>query len=303
MAIPGFQDALNRKYDIQQQDANARTALENAQANAIPSSTASENALRAAQAFQTTEQGRQVAPLAGSQVSEARARGGAYGAQANLSNTEAGVQGLGLHPTGLPGALQYTDQVQNNGGTFDQSTGPEVAGQIHDYHTSGGYGPHFGSLGSPAFDTRSSTDVLGQQPLKKGSANVKAKMPPGKAPAAMAGKGGGIASLVASLGAGGAGGAPMPMGQPSPMPGSPPQGAPGPLGFFGGTPQVPGRGSGNVDKVPAMLAPHEAVLTHGAADQLGRGKIAKLNAANPPTPGRGAPPPMAKKPALRKGMV
>ena len=82
-----------------------------------------------------------------------------------------------------------------------------------------------------------------------------------------------------------AGGAPAPM----PMSGQP-------LGMMGGATVVPGQGSGNVDKVPAMLAPHEAVLTHGAADALGRGKIAALNAKHPPT----LP---TKKPPLRRGMV
>jgi hypothetical protein len=41
---------------------------------------------------------------------------------------------------------------------------------------------------------------------------------------------------------------------------------------------VPGGGTGAVDTVPAMLAPHEAVLNRAAADMLGRGLIAQLNA-------------------------
>jgi len=50
-------------------------------------------------------------------------------------------------------------------------------------------------------------------------------------------------------------------------------------GYLFGATAVPGQGSGTVDKVPAMLAPHEAVLNRAAADMLGRGKIAALNAA------------------------
>jgi|SRR5215467_1043258 len=49
-------------------------------------------------------------------------------------------------------------------------------------------------------------------------------------------------------------------------------------GYLFGATAVPGQGSGRVDKVPAMLAPHEAVLNRAAADILGRGKIAALNA-------------------------
>jgi hypothetical protein len=49
-------------------------------------------------------------------------------------------------------------------------------------------------------------------------------------------------------------------------------------GYLFGATAVPGRGSGTVDKVPAMLAPHEAVLNKAAADMMGRGNIAALNA-------------------------
>ena len=49
-------------------------------------------------------------------------------------------------------------------------------------------------------------------------------------------------------------------------------------GYLFGAPTVPGQGSGTVDTVPAMLAPHEAVLNRAAADMLGRGLIASLNA-------------------------
>jgi hypothetical protein len=49
-------------------------------------------------------------------------------------------------------------------------------------------------------------------------------------------------------------------------------------GYLFGATAVPGQGSGTVDKVPAMLAPHEAVLNRAAADTLGRSRIAALNA-------------------------
>lgn len=45
----------------------------------------------------------------------------------------------------------------------------------------------------------------------------------------------------------------------------------------GGLAQVPGQGPSNVDSVPAMLAPQEAVLNAPAADMVGRGLIEALN--------------------------
>ena len=51
-------------------------------------------------------------------------------------------------------------------------------------------------------------------------------------------------------------------------------------GFARGAAQVPGFGPG--DSVPAMLTPGEAVLTPRAAQHVGRGNIAALNAFMPP---------------------
>lgn len=51
------------------------------------------------------------------------------------------------------------------------------------------------------------------------------------------------------------------------------------MGFAKGTARVPGKGSPKKDTVPAMLAPGEAVLNQPAAEGLGRGLIALLNAA------------------------
>lgn len=48
--------------------------------------------------------------------------------------------------------------------------------------------------------------------------------------------------------------------------------------YKAGTAKVPGSGSGRVDTVPAKLAPGEAVLNKAAAETLGRGLIAALNA-------------------------
>ena len=76
----------------------------------------------------------------------------------------------------------------------------------------------------------------------------------------------------------------------------------------GGLDKVPGKGNPGVDKVPAVLAPGEAVLNAGAANHMGRGAIAALNAlgahamaaqGTPPMqtpPGGGAPQPMGGPP-------
>jgi len=53
----------------------------------------------------------------------------------------------------------------------------------------------------------------------------------------------------------------------------------GRLGLAKGIAKVPGKGSPKVDKVPAMLAPGEAVLNAPAAKMMGRGLIKKANAA------------------------
>jgi hypothetical protein len=50
------------------------------------------------------------------------------------------------------------------------------------------------------------------------------------------------------------------------------------LKAMNGANRVPGKGSGNVDTVPAMLAPGEAVLNKHAAELIGRDKIAAANA-------------------------
>lgn len=50
-----------------------------------------------------------------------------------------------------------------------------------------------------------------------------------------------------------------------------------PLTLAKGIAKVPGKGSGKVDKVPAKLAPGEAVLNKAAAEKMGRGLIAALN--------------------------
>jgi hypothetical protein len=59
-----------------------------------------------------------------------------------------------------------------------------------------------------------------------------------------------------------------------------------PSSFKNGAMRVPGRPTRNgADTVPAMLRPREAVLTPGAANKVGRKKIARMNKDNPPPMG------------------
>lgn len=62
-------------------------------------------------------------------------------------------------------------------------------------------------------------------------------------------------------------------------------------GYAKGTSKVPGKGSGKVDTVPAMLAPGEAVLNRGAAEHIGRHTIDALNAVGQAKMGMGVSPP------------
>jgi hypothetical protein len=85
--------------------------------------------------------------------------------------------------------------------------------------------------------------------------------------------------------------------------------------YAGGKSKVPGKGSGAVDTVPAMLAPGEAVLNRGAADHMGRGAIAALNALGAhtmtmqgtppqmPPGGAGGPPPPRQAQSPGRGML
>lgn len=66
-------------------------------------------------------------------------------------------------------------------------------------------------------------------------------------------------------------------------------GSPVKLGFAKGTARVPGKGDGKKDTVDAKLAPGEAVLNKPAAEGMGRGLIAALNAQGAKKLGMGMP--------------
>lgn len=328
----GFGGALARKYDILQQQANAatRTAISNAnntdaqteqvaanamsqrrlqgsqaglygaQAAEIAPDAQSRRDLESAQANQTRQQAAYVGPLADAQIGEQGARSRYYGQEgmAGLLNADANSRNANTNAS----SVGLTAQRSLN--PYGRIVGG-VAGQLYDATHPNGY--HIGTAdvisrahAGAIYDAHPKV----QEHFRHGSANVPAKGH-GRAMAANSqkGQGGGLAAILPALmaagsgagGAGGAGGAPG-AGMPQPGAGMPqPGGAQGPVGMFaGGT--VPGKGSGKVDTVPAMLAPHEAVLNRAAADKLGRGKIAALNqqGVKKMGTGRGMPMPMKK---------
>ena len=294
----GFEDYMDQKYAGINRTSRAQANLANTQASVMPGEAQARNTLLGAQANQTNQQADMVKPLAQSQIGEASARGGLYGAQAY----QTGQQGNWVAPlaqasigeslgrVGLMGA--QSNEANAAGRNYDATAG-NTAASTNDLYGPGGdamgsaYGRGMGYGFRPGF-SHGTDDVVTHEHAhaihaallaRKGAGGPPAPggPPKGHAQAMVAnsqkGKGGGLAAILPALmAAGGGGGAPG---------GAAPQ-MPGGMGFFGGTNQVPGKGSGNVDKVPAMLAPHEAVLTKNAANALGRGKIAALNAANPP---------------------
>ena len=87
--MAGIDGWLARKYQIQQEQADAGSRLQGAQAANITASTPSEIALRRAQAFQTNQQGLTTGPLSEASIAatragigETQARAGLFGAQA-----------------------------------------------------------------------------------------------------------------------------------------------------------------------------------------------------------------------------
>ena len=171
-----FGALLDRKYDLMQQETQARANLENTQAGVLPGTAASEARLRAAQAALTGQQAGQVAPLAQSQIAQA---------QAGIGQTQA--------QTGLIGAQTQGQNIRN------QAPNDVYFGNMYDQLRAGR---------EPGY-ARGTSDV---QHYDQGATHV------------------------------------------------------------------PGQGDGTVDKVPAVLAPGEAVLNKAAAEHVGRGTITALNA-------------------------
>ncbi len=379
-APPGFADLLGRKYDILQNTATSEAGLRAAQAQGITGSLDSENALRNAQAFSTTEQGKTFGPL--SQASIAHTYQGEIPleqSQAGLYNTEGQVQqfntlrpasiaertnyfgsqgqgAFGLLSPGGGGGAAYTGMGDTPGyGAGNYSPGSNKlqligsAGGATDVQKPGMSQP---TMGAPAPQPHVAPTAQGGMDIHSiiahalgvlhaaGGATIIAPQPqPAPAPPPGPGQtqtsgdwgtGGQNQNLRKQMGYGGgvkaAGGATTVQPQPTPTVPAPGQtvtngtwGAPTPnqdlrkqMGYGGvkaaggatdidqsmaagppmpypqydsgaesfakGTSKVPGKGPSNKDSVPAVLAPGEAVLNSGAAQHMGRGAIAALNA-------------------------
>lgn len=254
--IPGLDALLAQKYSIQRTTANANANLANTQASVIPGDAAARQALEKAQADATGTAAGQI-PL------DSMARRAEEAAQ-----------------TGLAGAETFGREIQNGG------TPGGYAGQDYDDHMRQLMpGFHNGTANVPA-----------RQHFSDGAEMVSGGIPNNGPPE------GGIQGPPIHL----ANGTPF---VPGLNDGMKLQGAPGPgmigpnAGTWGSAPaptpnqdlrasmagkmttknynegatKVPGQGDGTVDKVPAMLAPGEAVLNKGAAEHFGRDKIAALN--------------------------
>ena len=350
-APAGFADLMNRKYDILQQNASSESALREAQAQGITGALGSENALRNAQAFSATQQGKTLAPLADASIDATRAGIGQTQAQTGLIGAQTGLVGaqtgeIGFNtfaPASDAELLNHRYQMMTNqnfglntGNGLPSSSLTPVTGSLG---TDNGYKKikPIGNTTTPGYAAGTASVPEKGTSMNKGQPQVAPPMDAGPMHMTLHDV---MAHALGTLHA--AGGATTV--SPAPAPGqtitsgtwtppnaNPPQGQNQDLrakmGFGvkaaggataisakGGATKVPGKGAPNVDSVPATLAPQEAVLNQGAADHLGRGTIAALNAlgaakmaangqapATPPSPhgmmapARGAPPKTAAK--------
>ena len=362
-----FGEALDRKYNILGQQADAETTLKNAQAQDITASTASNSALKQAQARGQNAAADTVRPLTDASIAATQSQIGLQGQQGQLYGQQGDLLGAqtkglneGFNPADLGVLGNYHTQVNGNhlsAGTSNVK-GPTMAaplpppgvasvqpmgtpmvtplldhmhGIVHHamsalhtamsapnvaHYAGGGSVPGPGQTqggGSwegpqPTTGTPSGTPASPTQ-----NQDLRAKMFPVKAA-------GGVPSVPGpgqTLG-GGSWEGPQPTTGTSSLPApstTPNQDLRAKMGYgvkaADGLSKVPGKGNPGVDKVPAVLAPGEAVLNQGAATHMGRGAIAALNAlgahamsqaGTPPMvspPGGGAPqpeggPPMAK---------
>jgi hypothetical protein len=132
-APPGFADLMNRKYSVQETQADASAALARANAANITASTPFENALRQAQSSETNQRARTLVPLSEASIrssdagaQEAGARSGYFGAEAGLAGAQTAGQysRLGQVPDiALQGAYRTSQQTWSPGGPT--STSPD----------------------------------------------------------------------------------------------------------------------------------------------------------------------------------
>lgn len=136
--MAGIDGWLAQKYQIQGEQADAARRLSDAQAQNITASTPFENRLRAAQEFQTNQQGSTLAPLADASIAathaginETQARTGLFGAQTGLTGaqTQSTYDDLAAVPDGaLSGLYRRLQQTYSPNGA--SSTSP-VGGPTH----------------------------------------------------------------------------------------------------------------------------------------------------------------------------
>lgn len=296
---PGFADLINRKYSILQQEATDRGALQQAQAEQISASTPFENALRAAQTRQTSETAKTIAPLAQAAqaatyagIGETQARTGLTGAQTGLVGAQTRDINADLGSLGVLGARYYMDQLQRMGTTFKPGAATGTQNQTSVLDRSSSLGAPTATPGVPVSPPPASKITMGQGQagyyddngnyvlgLAKGTSKVMPAKSPGKAAGGKVMVGPPPGAMMGGIGLGAALAAAM------------------------GANKVPGKGSGKVDQVPAVLAPGEAVVNKAGIKHIpgGRKTIAKANAKGAKEmglsghgKGKAAPPPQAR---------
>jgi len=283
---PGFQAALDRKYDLMARDVatrgvagRANANLDNVRASVLPSFTD-------AQIAQTMADANRSQASANTLYDQSPAQIGLIGAQAANARTGArlqGIQGTVLGMEASPFAL----------GLAARRTGVGTQQDFQDF-LGGGMpgGPatiRMPSIRPASLTPSSTTPPVGTPTLAPGT------MSPGGAvtfggPTTTGGVGGFGAAPGTGMGMGlGPAGLARQQGSTDPRYMSNQererQRGAGTPGFAEGTARVPGRGDGTKDTVKARLAPGEAVLNKPAAEMIGRDVIAAANTMGRPTVG------------------
>lgn len=114
--MPGMDGWLARKYNIQEESADANAALARAQAGATESRSPFENALLNAQANQTQQQASTLRPLANASIAATTAGIGETHARSGLYGAETASTYDGLAPIGTLGAQGLYRGMQNFSG-------------------------------------------------------------------------------------------------------------------------------------------------------------------------------------------
>ena len=316
--IDGF---LAQKYRAMGQEADARTLSAETEAKVAPIKANAEAGLAGAQAGHLQAQTSVIPMQAQAQAGLQGAQAGYYGSHADLNRFQ--MQPMSADMTAALRAIHMAQAPYND------------RGQLPNYQAAPAAAPAGRSILDNGAKGGNTGDAYG------GTASLAPAAPVSATPAPNAGSAAAAAAHNAPYGSymdltkpGGHAAAPFDTVKPTsgPMQNSPVMGVNVTGGYSperryaegtgdvqnyaNGTGQVPGQGSGAVDTVPAMLAPHEAVLNRGAneiANHMHPGLVEALNAmgahkmaleGHPPqpgpqdapqaAPGRGMPAPKAK---------